>query len=425
MAAPARRAHDIAFALLLLGAGLGPLSPTLEDNLPFRLIIQSLLLLSAAVWVAGLMLEERVRIRRTGVGWAAAALLAVLGAATWNASYGYPSVLTLLSWVTGAAAFVVTVHAARSPERRLMLFLTLGATTLAVSLHGIHQALIELPKARAMFQDDTAAVMRMLNLPLSMAGDFEGRLGRESVFSTFLLATSLAGYLALMLPGLAGYLLDWWRARRLLSPWGTFLLACALALPMAATLYLTKSKGGWAAFGVGMAVFVVWTFREEIRKRRMQAACLALAGLVVWGIAQRTALLPPLGDYAGSFVVRYKYWRAGLSIAEQHPGLGVGLDNFADYYAAAKHPEDQEARRAHNDYVQLAAEAGLAGLAAYAVFWRLYWRRVRRGAAGMLESAAGATSRPSPLIAAGVAAGVFLVEGLCGGRSGRAARRWG
>jgi O-antigen ligase len=415
--APARRVHQIAFALLLLGAALGPLSPTLEDNLPFRLIVQALLLLSGAVWVIALAMEDRLRVLRTQLGLVTALLLAALLLATVTATYRYPAALTFLSWATGVVAFIVVIHEARTPERRRLLFLTLGAVTLTVSLQGLHQALIELPRARAMFQADTAEVMKMLNLPPGMAYDFEGRLGRDTVFSTFLLATSFAGFLALTVPGLIGYLLDWRRARRITTPPGLFLIACALLAPALLALYLTKSKGGWAAFLIAMALFGAWSFRDALRKRRMQVACALLAGLVVLGIAQRTGLLPPLGDYAGSFMVRYKYWRAGVSIAEQHPVLGVGLDNFADYYAAAKHADDQEARRAHNDYIQLAAEAGLTGLTVYAIFWVAYWRRVRlrRRDTPLPDTEPVPLVRPAPAAVAALAAGVFIAENLCGG----------
>ena len=416
--APARRVHQIAFGLLLLGAALGPFSPTLEDNLPFRLIVQILLLLSGVIWVVAVTLEDRLQIRRTRLGWAVALLLAVLILATATATYQYPAFLTLLSWITGIVAFFVVIHEARSPERRLLLFLTISAATFAVALHSLHQALIELPKARAMFESDTAGVMKMLNLPPSMASDFEGRLGRDTIFSTFLLATSLAGFLALTLPAIFGYLLDWWRARRITTPPGLHLIACALVAPILLALYLTKSKGGWVAFLVAMVFFGAWSFRDALRKRRMQVACLLLALLIVLGIAQRAGLFPPLGDYAGSSMVRFKYWRAGLAIAEQHPVLGVGLDNFADYYAAAKHPDDQEARRAHNDYIQLAAEAGLIGLAVYVLFWVAYWRRIRVLAADTpLHTAEAPTpARPLPVAVALLAAGVFLLESLCGGR---------
>lgn len=415
--APARRAHQIAFVLLLLGAALGPLSPTLEDNLPCRLIVQVVILLAGAIWLVAAAMEDRLQIRRTGLGWPIALLLTALLLATVTATYQYPSVLTFLSWFTGVVAFVVVIHEARSPERRLLLFLTLGAVTFAVALHGLHQALIELPKARAMFRDDTPEVMRMLNLPMGMAYDFEGRLGRDTIFSTFLLATSFAGFLALMLPGLFGYLLDWWRARRLTSSSGLFIIASVLMAPILLALYLTKSKGGWLAFLVAMVLFGVWSFRDALRKRRMQVACLLLALLIILGVAQRVGLFPPFGDYGGSLMVRFKYWRAGLSIAEQHPVLGVGLDNFADYYAAAKHAEDQEARRAHNDYIQLAAESGVIGLALYGVFWFAYWRRVRlrRSETALAAAEPSPVARPLPVAVAALAAGVFLLESICSG----------
>jgi tetratricopeptide (TPR) repeat protein len=93
------------------------------------------------------------------------------------------------------------------------------------------------------------------------------------------------------------------------------------------------------------------------------------------------------------------------------------LDNFADFYASKKLPEDQEARRAHNDYIQLAAETGLIGILTYGAFLALFWRRVMRmGAEPVLaqpEPAALNATVTAGLLA--LSAVVLGLEALCGG----------
>jgi O-antigen ligase len=440
----ALRVRQIAFAITLLAAGLGPLAPSFEGNPVLRLIIQMFFILSSALWVIAMALEGRVRIRNTGLE----VILLLLGGAlvcgTINAVYKYPAMLTLFSWLSAMVAFVFLVNETRSRWRRLMVLLMIGAATFTISLDGLHQITVDLPRARAIFAQDPDAVLRDLRLPADTAFDLYGRLEKDRIFSTFFLPNSLAGFLVLLAPALMGLTLDWWKSRpsriggesdgdasgvpaagsglRGQAPARGFSyvsLAIRLGLLAAtlAALYFTKSKGGWLAFLLAAAVFAVWAFGALLWQRRLQVVVVCAGLIIVWATAQATGHLPALGDYFGSTSVRYGYWRAGVSIFAEHPLVGVGLDNFADFYASKKLPEDQEARRAHNDYIQLAAETGLIGIVTYGAFLVLFWRRVTRmGAEPVLAepepSALNATATAGVL---GLSAVVLGLEALCSG----------
>lgn len=412
----AHRVQQISFGLLLLAAGVGPLAPTIEATPSLRLIVQTLFVMSAAMWLLGAALEGRLTWARTGMGKFLLVLAAALVSATVNAAYRFPAILTLFSWFAGIAGFLVVLHVARDRRRRLLLLLAIGASAFVIAFHGLHQYVVDMPRALDAVQADHAALLRSLNLPAEAASDLEGRIGSLRIFGTFVLANSLAGFLILVLPALVGLLMDWWWSRPFGARGWPVLLTGALLLPIALTLFLTKSKGGWMAFLVAAAVFGAWGFWQSILRRRMQFACGILALLVVWSIAQWSGLLPPLRDYAGSFAVRYHYWRAGTKIVENHPLVGIGLDNFADFYAQYKRPEDQEARRAHNDYLQLAGEAGLIGLLAYAALWGQFWRRVRQGRAlPLAEAGSGGWERYAAPAVVILGAGVFATESMLGG----------
>jgi O-antigen ligase len=67
---------------------------------------------------------------------------------------------------------------------------------------------------------------------------------------------------------------------------------------------------------------------------------------------------------------RVAHWLAGLGMFFDHPILGVGIGNYAAVYAQYQvAPVWQYALgHAHNYYINMAAEAGVIGLAAYLFF---------------------------------------------------------
>ncbi|MGO8702217.1 MAG: O-antigen ligase family protein [Candidatus Brocadiia bacterium] len=443
-AALALRVRQIAFAITLVAAGLGPLAPNFEGNPVLRLIIQMFFILSGALWVIAMALEGRVRIRSTGLEIILLLLAGALVCGCVNAVYKYPAMLTLFSWLSAMVAFVFLVNETRSRWRRLMVLLMIGAATFTISLDGLHQITVDLPRARAIFAQDPDAVLRDLRLPADAAFDLYGRLEKDRIFSTFFLPNSLAGFLILLAPALIGMTMDWWKSRPTRiggeregdAPGGraparefstvSLAIRAGLLIPVLLALYFTKSKGGWLAFLLAAAVFAVWAFGTLLWRRRLQvmAACAGL--IIVWAAAQASGHLPALGDYFGSTSVRYGYWRAGVSIFAEHPLVGIGLDNFADFYAQKKQAEDQEARRAHNDYIQLAAETGLIGILTYLAFLALFWRKVAHmGAEPVLaqpEPAALNATATAGLLA--LSAVILGLEELCGGALRASAGFW-
>jgi hypothetical protein len=95
-------------------------------------------------------------------------------------------------------------------------------------------------------------------------------------------------------------------------------------------------------------------------------------------------------------VERMAHWQAALDMWENHPLLGVGIGNYAVAYPDYALPRwDDPLGHAHNYYLNVAAETGFIGLAAYLILWlAAFWQswravRVSRGvwqsiAAGLL-----------------------------------------
>ncbi len=170
--------------------------------------------------------------------------------------------------------------------------------------------------------------------------------------------------------------------------------AIALALLMtliptllAAALYLSFSRGAWLGAVVallGMGLFLP-------RRRRIGLAVigglmaigliLGSAGLLPASIADRFADVGALVDFRDvrgvkindanyAVIERLAHWQAAVGMIEAHPWTGVGFSNYQptyEQYRLLNWP--MPLGHAHNIYLNVAAETGLPGVAAYAALW--------------------------------------------------------
>ena len=134
-------------------------------------------------------------------------------------------------------------------------------------------------------------------------------------------------------------------------------------------LYLMKLstvKQGFFVVAAGVGVFAI--FRLYFSKFRKLASALALASSI-FAIVVLLALfnLGPLASllYKSSLTARGYYWQAGLEMISRQPFLGVGLDNFGNWYRRTRSLEaynwspTQYTNSAHNVFIDIAASGGL------------------------------------------------------------------
>jgi putative inorganic carbon (HCO3(-)) transporter len=266
---------------------------------------------------------------------------------------------------------------------------------------------------------------------------FFGRVGPQAfvilgrfvrAYGTFEQPNPYGGYLGLVLPLAWGLLLgsrtfgirkfvDSWVRHESKDPESTNLPLAILGLAtMGAALIMSWSRGAWLGFAVA---FVLMSLAYSRRRVALFALlCLLVASVLLLGsvqalpqaIVQRlTDFLPYLrifdvrevelteANYA--VLERMAHWQAAWGMFSDHPWLGVGIGNYEPVYPAYFLPGWTEPLgHAHNYYLNIAAEAGLIGLAAYlvlwgAVFWQAwqavpktegYWRGVAIGILGVL-----------------------------------------
>ena len=140
-------------------------------------------------------------------------------------------------------------------------------------------------------------------------------------------------------------------------------------LVMLGGLVATYTRGAWLGFGAGVLVVA-----SAIRRGRL----LLLAGLVLLALG---ALAAPytlrqrvisMTDLQGEGPRERAYmWRSGLAMWRAHPLLGVGPGGVKREYERHALPEAAKKRTSHlhNTPLQILAERGLVGLAAWTWIW--------------------------------------------------------
>jgi len=167
---------------------------------------------------------------------------------------------------------------------------------------------------------------------------------------------------------------------------GWLMLALGSGALMLVAVVMSWSRGAWLGLAAAVAVMAVAVVARSGRAAVLGAvlAIVLVYVLLAGGIArlppsivQRFSdFMPYLGvtDVRGvevtdaNFAVleRMAHWQAALDMWTDHPWLGVGIGNYEpiyDRYALPSWP--LPLGHAHNYYLNIAAEAGVVGLAAY------------------------------------------------------------
>lgn len=229
------------------------------------------------------------------------------------------------------------------------------------------------------------------------------KAGPHRSFGPFVSANNFAGWMEMILPVGAGLVVTMWERQRQRvtalaslveragrSYAGVVVLGFVTIISLGAFV-LTQSRGGFLSLATAVIVAVVlYGLRGRLRWRGMIAALL-MAGLgfllVAWvdwgGVVQRYATLDDVrGD--ASFRSRLLFARHTLQIAADFPLAGTGFGTFQEAYLLyTPGTSSRDLARAHDDYVQLAAECGLLGTAA--MIWGLIVLLARGIVPGLLR----------------------------------------
>jgi O-antigen ligase len=364
--------------------------------------------LLVAVVLALWLVQMSVRTRAISIRWPPLALpfALFLGAALVSTTVALSLQYAAKEWVKWIEMFAIYVYVANTLDpaktwRALAVLLLAGLSEAAI---GIYQFLFRVgPEGFALF----------------------GRFMRA--YGTFEQPNPYAGYLGLVAPVALGIVLmvlsRGWLAgigahalRDAIrsvprAAYAVAALAVVAFAALVAALLMSWSRGAWMGVGAALVVVVIVQSRRAFVVTVVAALVLTFIillssiNLIPSAIADRFS---GVADYFGVFdvrgvkvddanfaiVERMAHWQAAAEMFVDHPVLGVGIGNYAAVYAAYALPRwSDPLGHAHNYYLNVAAETGLLGLAAYLVLWVAAfwqgWRAVRVSGPAWRSIAAG------------------------------------
>lgn len=161
-------------------------------------------------------------------------------------------------------------------------------------------------------------------------------------------------------------------------------------LPVTGTLGIINSgsRGGV----LGFACVCLWMFFQSRRKFRSILALLLVVPLVWVLIPQDQKDRFSRAGEDETSLTRLTYWKRGIEMANTHPVLGVGYENWVPYYVDHYPPEPGEIVRysapgqlvvevSHNIFVEIVSQLGYSGLFLFTSLILSVWlinRRTRR-----------------------------------------------
>ncbi len=217
------------------------------------------------------------------------------------------------------------------------------------------------------------------------------------VYSTLQNPNVLAEYLLLVIPPAFAC------AILAKSKWLKALFACA-GLGMSLCLVLTFSRGGWLGFIIAFAVFCVLMDRRFILVGL--AAIVALYFVMPDTIIDRFTSIGDMSDSSTSY--RVSIWLGSISMLKDYwlCGVGPGTAAFNIVYPSYSYSA-AVAQHAHNLYLQIMCETGIAGITTFIALVFVWLRTLTRG---MISE----TDKRSKVFRAAFIAGAigFLVQGF-------------
>ena len=138
----------------------------------------------------------------------------------------------------------------------------------------------------------------------------------------------------------------------------------------------TEASGAWVGFCVGMAAII--SFDQKIRRYGIVVLMMLVLVGGFW-LLHVGRLNSTFSSHEIGTQDRIAMWQAAIGMIRDRPILGHGLNtfmaNYLDYWVGG----ERMPRYAHNCYLQMAAETGLVGLAAFLVLLGLLFRRCLSG----------------------------------------------
>lgn len=221
---------------------------------------------------------------------------------------------------------------------------------------------------------------------------------QSRVFSTLGQPNWLAAWLTALIPLSWSFALEKFQISKLKIPNYKFLIYLGLSTLFFWTLIFTKSRSGLLGFGVAFVTFwgyYLWSKRKEYKKATVPFLVLSSSFLVI-SLISGTQFTPPATQLIShpnsrfqipdstpqgpvletggteSGTIRQIVWKGAVQVWLHYPIFGSGVETFAYSYYLYRPVEhnlvsewDFIYNKAHNEFLNYAANSGSVGLLAY------------------------------------------------------------
>ncbi len=186
----------------------------------------------------------------------------------------------------------------------------------------------------------------------------ENFLARRRAFVPFVSPNLLAGYIAMVFSIASGFVMERLR-RQNKSPVLIFYVLILLTLFF--VLFATKSIGAWLSLLASLSCYVL--FRKRINgKSLFYIALITVFLLVILYLRFKESSVITFPSF--SLHQRINYLLESFKVISAHPFMGVGLGNFMI----------KETLFCHNSFIQIWAEAGIAGFISWLILVAVFIR---------------------------------------------------
>lgn len=347
-------------------------------TLPLRgvAIVDLLVGVVLAGWLARSVVQREIRIRTTTLIWPLLVFVWMAGASLTRATSWQDGLPEWLKWVEFAVLYVVALQVMGRRSAQVVVAVLL--------LTGVSQAV--LGAYQFLTQSGPEGFVLM------------GRFMRA--YGTLNQPNPYAGYLGYLAPVAAATVVmsfRMWRSTGQIRGLLTFLFATGSLLALVAGIFMSWSRGAWLGLAASLLVVFGLTGKRSAAIALGVGAAFVLIVSVIgvsWLPDAVEGRVQDLGTYVGglnpasteitddnfSVLERLAHWQAGRLMFENEPWLGVGIGNYGANYGKYALPHWYDPLgHAHNVFINFVAETGILGLGAFLSFWlALAWTLSRR-----------------------------------------------
>ncbi len=298
--------------------------------------------------------------------WAIASGIASLLLETGHAR---PTINAIWQWVGFAVGFFALRSLMETAQFRRAAILGALGIAIGCSCAGLYQKHSVFPAIRTDYQkldeESKQNALRQGGISNVEVGSvertmWENRLFSTETTSTFVLANSLAAFLTPCCILALGFFIHAIQSK---SKSGLMIVfAAAISILLLYSLWITKSRSGLLAVGMGTIGLVSLNWKNSAGQFPWKWA---VAGAVLLGVSASSIWLSgaikteAMKEASKSLLYRIEYWQASTEMIKDHWLLGCGPGNFQQYYSSYQLPQSSETvSDPHNFVVEIWSNAG-------------------------------------------------------------------